>query len=219
MAVAGYAAVVGLAWLRYGKVSGLSAREGPDALLDQFLPDYEVVERHEVAVDAPAETVYAASREMDLFGSPLARGIFKAREALLGTKPRETALPRGLVEQAKAMGWGVLAETPNRELVMGAVTQPWEANVVFRALPAAEFRAFQDPDFVKIVWTLRADPAEATSSVFRTETRARACGPAARRKFRKYWAFLSPGIALIRLAMLGPLRREAEQRYRQESGR
>jgi hypothetical protein len=31
--------------------------------------------------------------------------------------------------------------------------------------------AFNDPDYVKIVWTLRADPVDATHSVFRTETR------------------------------------------------
>jgi hypothetical protein len=41
-----------------------------------------------------------------------------------------------------------------------------------------------------------------------------ACGPVPRSKFRKYWAFLSPGIILIRLAMLGPVKREAERRAR-----
>ena len=60
----------------------------------------------------------------------------------------------------RAMGWGVLAEIPGREIVMGAVTQPWEADVVFRPLPSAEFAAFAEPGFVKIVWTLRADPVD-----------------------------------------------------------
>jgi hypothetical protein len=106
----------------------------------------------------------------------------------------------------------VLAEEPGREIVMGAVTQPWLADVVFRALPPEEFAAFHDPNYVKIVWTLRADSVGPTESVFRTETRAVATDPVARAKFRRYWSFLSPGIILIRWALLAPLKADAERR-------
>src|SRR5947208_6990648 len=84
----------------------------------------------------------------------------------------------------KALGWGVLAEVPGREIVIGAVTQPWMANVVFHALPPAEFAAFDEPEYAKIVWTLRADPIAAGESLFRTETRVNTTDPEARRKFR-----------------------------------
>jgi hypothetical protein len=94
----------------------------------------------------------------------------------------------------KSLGWGVLAETPGREIVFGAVTKPWEANVVFRALPPDEFAAFDEPDYVKIVWNLRADPVGPDESVFRTETRVVTTNPAARTRFRWYWSFFSPGI-------------------------
>jgi hypothetical protein len=94
---------------------------------------------------------------------------------------------------------------------MGAVTQPWESNVVFRPLSPAAFAQFDEPNYVKIVWTLRADPLGTRESMFRTETRAVATDPVARAKFRKYWSFLSPGIILIRGAMLGPVRADAEQ--------
>jgi hypothetical protein len=103
---------------------------------------------------------------------------------------------------------------PDRQIIMGAVTQPWEANVVFRPLPPAEFAAFADPGFVKIAWTWRADAVTATESVFRTETRAVATDDTARRKFRRYWALLSPGIIVIRWSLLEPLKREAERRAR-----
>ena len=93
-----------------------------------------------------------------------------------------------------ALGWGVLAEIPGREIVVGAVTRPWMAQVVFRALPPDEFARFHEPGYVKIVWTLRADPIGADESVFRTETRAAATDPSARIKFRRYWSFFSPGI-------------------------
>jgi len=94
--------------------------------------------------------------------------------------------------------------------VVGAVTQPWKAEVVFRALPPEEFAAFAEPGYVKIAWTLRADPISATHSVFRTETRVAATDAPARAKFRLYWSVFSPGMALIRLALLRPLKRDAE---------
>jgi hypothetical protein len=108
----------------------------------------------------------------------------------------------------------VLNETPDQEVIMGAVTQPWKADVVFRALPPGDFAAFHEPDYVKIAWTLRADPVGEAASVFRTETRAVATSAAAWVKFRRYWALTSPGIVLIRYLTLGPIRDEAERRAR-----
>ena len=145
---------------------------------------------------------------------PVLQTIFKAREVLLGGEPDTAARPRGLLALTKSIGWGVLAEVPGREVVMGAVTQPWCANVVFRPLPPDEFVAFDEPDHVKIVWTLRADAVGTNASVFRRETRAVATDATARVKFRWYWSFLSPGIILIRWASLGPLKHEAERRAR-----
>jgi hypothetical protein len=68
---------------------------------------------------------------------------------------------------------------------------------------------------VKIAWTLRADPISQHESIFRTETRALATSASARAKFRRYWAFLSPGIVLIRWMSLGPLKQEAQRRAHQ----
>ncbi len=119
---------------------------------------------------------------------------------------------RGLVAVTKELGWGVLAEVPGHEIVMGAVTQPWNANVVFRGLPPDEFAAFNEPGYVKIVWTLRADAVSDTTSIARTETRAIATDAEARRKFRWYWARFSPGIVLIREISLRLVKKEAERR-------
>jgi len=185
-----------------------------DQRLDEFMPRYDIVERHHIQVRAPAEITLAAASELDLMDSPIARAIFKGRELILGSEPDTVARPRGILAFTKSIGWGVLAEVPDRQIVMGAVTQPWEANVVFRPLPPAEFAAFDDPGFVKIAWTLRADPVSATESVFRTQTRAVATDATARRKFRRYWALLSPGIIVIRWATLEPVKAEAERRAR-----
>lgn len=210
MVTAAYGTYVAIAWLRYGHAR--PDDEAADPLLDRFIPHYDIVERHHIQVAAPAEITFAAARDVDLNRSAIVRSIFKTRELVLGADADTAARPRGIVAFTKSIGWGVLAEVPGRELVMGAVTQPWKANVVFRALPADEFARFSDPDYVKIVWTLRVDPNDDAHSVFRTETRAVATDAVSRRNFRRYWSFLSPGIILIRWMALRPLKAEAERR-------
>jgi hypothetical protein len=185
-----------------------------DELLDRFVPAYDVVERHQIRVAAPAAVTLAAAREQELLQLPLVRAIIRARELALGATRDDRPQPRGLLAATQALGWGILAEVPDREVVVGAVTRPWEPNVTFHALPPDEFAAFSQPGFVKIAWTLRADPLCDRASVFRTETRAVATDAAARARFRRYWAFVSPGIVLIRLLSLRPLKRAAERRAR-----
>ena len=68
---------------------------------------------------------------------------------------------------------------------------------------------------MKIAWTIRADTITDSEAIFRTETRAIATDPQARSKFRRYWSFLSPGIIIIRWALIGPVKKEAERRARE----
>lgn len=213
LAGASYATYVAATWFRFGHPKRARG-DGADARLDKLMPDYDVCEKHEIEVAAPTDVTLAAAKEMELYSSRIIRAIFKARELILRSEPAVTSKPKGLLEGMKSIGWGVLAETPD-EVVMGAVTKPWEANPVFRALPPDEFAAFAEPDYVKIAWTLRASPSP-TGSIFCTETRAVATDAAARKKFRVYWSFLSPGIILIRAAMLNPLKAAAERKWRIE---
>jgi hypothetical protein len=212
-AAAAYAGYVAVTWYRYGR----GHRPCPsDPLLDRFLPQCEVRECHERPVPAAAAPTFLAAKEMRLQGSPVVRAVFALRSIpsrLFGTyaPPGEA---RGIVAETLSIGWGVLAETPGREIVMGAVTQPWKATVEFRALPPEAFAAFAEPGYVKIAWTLRADPNGPSRCVFHTETRAVATDPESRARFRRYWALLSPGILLIRHMMLRQLEREVERRFR-----
>jgi hypothetical protein len=211
VAAAFYATYVAVTWLRYGEITRGTADEH-DALLDRFMPAYEVAERHHVRVAAPSAITFAAATDQDLLHSLPVRTIVRLREIALGAAPDRRPRPRTLLAETLAMGWGVLAEVPGREIVVGAVTKPWEANVVFHALPPEQFAAFNEPGFVKIAWTLRADPVDAGSSVFRTETRVMTTDAVARAKFRRYWSFVSPGVVLIRRVSLLPVKREAERR-------
>ena len=216
IAAAGYAALVVFNRARYGKVKGF-AESGKDSLLDRFMPDPEVAEHHQIDINAPADVVMAAARDMEFLKSPVIRAIFKARELALGGEPDDREHPTALIDQMQSIGWVVLAERPGREMVLGAVTQPWQAAPVFRSVPAGEFLAFAEPGYVKIVWTLRADPIDEARSSFHTETRVCTTDAAARRRFRNYWSLVAPGVEVIRMAMLGPLRRAAEARVARDA--
>jgi hypothetical protein len=207
---AAYVALVAAAWSRYGHVQTALPHDGDD-LLDRFMPVYEAVERHQVRVDAPPAVTLLAAQNGALDGSRLVRTIFKARDLLLGASSPVAMPTGGLLARMTALGWRVLVEVPGHEVVVGAVTQPWMPNVVFRGVPPEEFQAFCEPGYVKIVWTLRVDPTAGGGSVFRTETRVATTDAAARRKFRWYRARFSPGIAIIRRVMVQTVKRDAER--------
>jgi hypothetical protein len=212
LAAGAYAAYAAATWMRYGHPSPPRYRGDRDELLDRFMPCFDVVERQRTFVHAPAAVTLEAAKAMDIGRSAIARTIFRTRELVLGAAAQAAPPSAGLLADVQRLGWGVLEETPGREVVVGAVTRPWEPNVTFRAIEPDGFAAFDEPDYVKIAWTLRADPLGEEASIFRTETRAMATDAEARRKFRLYWAAFSPGIFLIRWLSLGPLRRDARRR-------
>jgi hypothetical protein len=214
IAAATYGAWVVVAWLRYGRPAAAAPNQA-DAMLDRVMPLYDVVQRHHVRVAAPAPVTFAASSEIALMQSWPVRLIFRARERIMGATPQPSSAPQPFLSLARSIGWGLLAEAPRSQIVMGAVTQPWLADVVFHPLPPEEFVRFCEPGFVKIAWTIRADPLGDSHSIFRTETRAVATDPLARARFRRYWSLASPGIILIRWLMLNPVKTAAERRARE----
>ena len=211
----GYAALVATARLRYGRAPA-APQAFADPLLDEYFPHYEVVERHHVLIDAPAATVHAAACEMDLRSSRLARLIFDTRGLLMGAARAERS-PRGLLEEMQTIGWGVLADVPDREVVVGAICRPWEGTPHFQALAPDVFRGFCEPGYVKIVWNLRAVPLPDGKTLFTTETRAAGTDAMASQRFRRYWSWVAPGVSLIRWLSLMPLKRAAEARARMKA--
>lgn len=209
LATLGYAGLVAYHRIRYGQE--MMAVNDDSLLLDRFIPSPEVVEHHRVRIAAPADVVMSTARSMKLLDSRMIRTIFKLRELALGGEPDERRHPTALLPQMQSIGWVVLAERAGREIVLGAVTRPWEATPVFRSVPAGEFAAFREPGYVKIAWTIRADPAGQNESTFHTETRVATTDAETRKRFQTYWSFVAPGVELIRLAMLRPLKNAAEK--------
>jgi len=180
-------------------------------LLDAFIPKADVRERHESIICAPSSVVFDVAEHFDLQSIPLVRLIFWLRAKSLGVRYRR--MGKELVKATSEMGWGRLSYIPGRELVMGAVTQPWLGEVKFRSVPPDDFAAFDEPDLVKIAWTLEAEPLCVELTRFVTETRVQATDDRARAKFRSYWGKFGIGIVVIRWLLVRAVKREAERRH------
>jgi hypothetical protein len=167
-------------------------------LLNDFLPEWDVDERHEVLAPIPPDRAYQAVKELDLSRSRLIRTLFAVR-----------GLPRGnslTFERLTDVGFVVLAEDPPTEIVLGLIGQFWKMRGGLKTFEAAEFVSFADPGFVKAAWNFHVAPTEGGSTVS-TETRVAATDDTSRRAFSRYWFFIGPFSGLIRREALRLIRR------------
>ena len=181
--------------------------------LDRFIPRPDVRERFEVTVRAPAGIVMAEARNFDMQSPRLVRTVFRLRERLMGASPSAPRQAQGLLAETRSLGWGLLAEEPDRLVICGAACQPWLADVKFTAISPERFAEFAGPEQVKIAWTLEAEPLAPTVTRFAQETRVVATDALARARFRRYWRWARFGIIGIRLLLLPAVRRAAERRW------
>jgi hypothetical protein len=196
-----------VSWWTYGKRTG---NDTLDRFYDQLLPQWEVGEHHEIQVRAPASTAFAAARMMDIEQSLPVRAIFWLRQFIMRAPRAPDDKRKPFIDRAKALGWAVLVDIPGRRTVLAAITRPWQRAVTFIPLSGVDFLAFNQPGYAKIIWSIEVHPDGADRSVASTETRVQVTDPASRRRFRLYWALLSPGILAIRYLSLRLIRRQAE---------
>jgi hypothetical protein len=105
-AAAASASYVGIAWLRYGHPEPPNTDDA-DALLERFMPIYDVAERRHIAVAAPADVTFIAACEADLMQSPIIRAIFKARELVLGAEPDSSTRAPGALAFTKSTSYSI----------------------------------------------------------------------------------------------------------------
>ncbi len=183
------------------------------ALLDRFIPRPAIRERFQTTIAAPPALVLEVATSFDLQSIPLVHGIFRLRELLLRAGPVPPRPATGLLEEMRALGWGVLLSRPGECVVCGAECQPWAARVTFTPIPPEEFASHATPDRVKIAWTLEVEALEPAITRFSHETRAVATDATAAARFRRYWRWARFGIIAIRLLLLPAIRRVAERRW------
>ncbi|HEX8694228.1 MAG TPA: hypothetical protein VF746_17540 [Longimicrobium sp.] len=180
-------------------------------LIDDWMPAYDVVERHATAVAAPRERVWTAVRTLDLARSPVVRVLFALRSlpGLFAGRGRRRALGVTMDGLLRS-GFVLLDERPGEEVVLGLVGRFWRAAGGIVRVTPAELRAFDRPGYAVAAWNFTlAD--EGGRVRLATETRVRCTDEASRRRFRRYWRLVGPFSGLIRVEMLRTLRRAAER--------
>ncbi|HEY0005420.1 MAG TPA: hypothetical protein VGB17_11475 [Pyrinomonadaceae bacterium] len=179
-------------------------------LIDQFLPRYDVHERHRTKVHASLEEVYAVVRELDLSRARLTQALMRLRGMGAGrSSPAELNLDHLL----KKMCFILLGERPQEELLLGLAGRFWKPSGELRRLDAEEFRNFNEPGYAKAAWNFSLSEQADGSVLLETETRVSCLDETSRRRFRLYWMIVGPFSGLLRRDMLRALRLKAEQRH------
>lgn len=183
-------------------------------LLDDYLPEPDVSERHARLIRAPRAAVLAALKELRLAEmSPLVAVLFAIRglpHMIVERRlPRRAQAARPLLQEMVGGGFVLLADAPN-EMVLGLVGQPWKV-VHPRLVPvatAAQFKGLSDPTLARIAVNFTLEET-AEGTMLATETRVRVPDARARRCFRRYWFFIRRGSGLIRILWLRATARKA----------
>ena len=185
---------------------------GNAALIDEHLPIYDVVERHQTVVRAPRETVYETVRRLDMRRSPIIRALFELRSvpALLSRSSSHRSERLGLtLDGLLQSGFIFLGERLGEELLLGLVGRFWTFLGSTLRTNADDFHGFQRPGYAKAAWDFRLDE-EGSSTLLTTETRVLCTDEASRSKFRLYWAVIGPFSGLIRKEILRVVKSKAE---------
>lgn len=169
-------------------------------LIDEFLPEHDFVETHQILVRAGAPDIYRAANEVDFSESFIIRWLFRLR-GMTADNITLRSMTRSRFE--------VLGQTLNKEMVLGLVGRFWTLGGDLQKIDAASFKGFDTAGYAKAVWnfSLKADGADTRLT---TETRIKCLDADTRRSFGRYWFFIQPFSGLIRMEILKAIKRRAE---------
>lgn len=180
-------------------------------LIDDFLPAFDVTERHQIIIQAPPAQVYHALRTAD-FGRPLLVRTLLALRALPSwlRRPRRHRGQRQITLATFLQnGFVLLAVRPGQEIVLGLVGRFWTPTGGLEQSGPEAFQSESRPGLAKAAWNFTFEPfGQATKVV--TETRVQCTDGQSRRRFRAYWLLIRPFSGLLRRLMLRTLRQAAE---------
>jgi hypothetical protein len=171
-------------------------------LIDDWLPEFDVGERHDVALPVDPERALELARSAPAARDRIVRTLVAAR----GMSGRDQTIE----EYFAAHRFVVLADTPT-EWVVGIVGAVWRPRGGLVPLADAEaWRAAAVPGTIKAATDFRAEKIPGGSRLT-TETRVKVMDEQARRAFRLYWALVGPFSALIRKRWLRGVQQSARR--------
>jgi hypothetical protein len=185
---------------------------GPESLLDQLLPRFDVRQVHEAWVPAPVDVVYSAVKQVTGREVRILMPLEFLRWVpgfLLGRRPFWPDRSAPLLGEF-TVGVVPLGERPAREVVAGAVGRFWRVvgNEAAPVQTCADFVAFSEPGYAKAAIGFTVFPERAGTRV-KTETRVVGTSVEATRSLRRYWLAIRPGSDAIRRSWLAAIRRHA----------
>jgi hypothetical protein len=180
-------------------------------LIDDFMPSFDVSERHHTLVNAPADRAFEATRRVDLARSRVIRALFAVRGIPFLFRGRRPPRRRMTLDDLVSAGFVWLGEDLDREIVLGVVGTFWKPTGGVRRIDPSEFASFDEHGVAKAGWNFRVIPDGDDRSFVITETRVRVPDDASRRKFLLYWAVIGPFSGLIRKQALALVKADAER--------
>jgi hypothetical protein len=183
-------------------------------LIDAFAPNPDAVETHRIEIVASCETVYQTLWTTNLGSSPVVKGLLALRslpELIVAPQHRRRANRAITLRTLIEAGFGLLAEEPGREVVLGIAGRFWRPTGNLVPFHPENFQGPVPLGLARAVWNFTVREAEGRRTLLSTQTRI-VCGDAAsRRKFRLYWLMVRPFSGLIRQLMLKAVRQACEE--------
>lgn len=186
-------------------------------LLDRLVPSFHAFERHSTTIAAAPDQVWTALSQVTL-------GELRLFRVLMGIRVLPGRLVRSprarfhahepLLDWAVRFGFSILGEEVRRELVLGAIGQPWRlgGGRDMAVAGGQDFAAFDGAGYAKMAANFRLDPiAGGRATRLRTETRVACTDPTSARRFARYWWVIRPASGAIRRSWLIAIKRRAER--------
>jgi hypothetical protein len=184
----------------------------PATKLDEWMPRWQVEERHSIEIAAPPEKVFAAIHAVTADEIFLFRTLIAIRrcgqdgpESILNVPERKS-----LLDVATETSFIYLDNGP-REIVLGTVISAPRDAARSQGLTAELFRRTLRPGVVLATMNFLIASRENGGSTLTTETRVYANSAAALRRFGVYWRIIRPGSDVIRRMWLRAIGRRAEK--------
>ena len=173
-------------------------------LIDEFLPDYQFVEKHEINIRASAETVYRAVSSTNLADSWIIWSLLSLR-GMGRSRVKALTLPDMTKE-----GFAILGKKPNEEILLGLAGKFWSVTGELQEINSENFRQFDKKGFAKAAWNFALTQKNESIIHLTTETRVQCLDKDSLESFRFYWRFIKPFSGWIRREMLRLIKKQAE---------
>jgi hypothetical protein len=193
-------------------------RAEPAPLLDRALPDYAETIVRQAVVHAPPEVTFAAIQRANLM-DPVVRSLFALRELPIRAASWLRSQPRPPRTRSVTFadllgptsGMAVVGLDPGHEIVVGSIGRFWEKDYGHRRFTPEQFTAFAEPGYAKLAMDFTVVPLGPEASLLRYEARTQPTDDESRRRFRRYWRLIRPGVGAVMGRALSRIGAEAEK--------